>query len=111
MCSTTFSGSPVTAFTSRFLARAAISSRKWNTTSDVWAKLAGFRNSRLVAFQRFSRAFSSVSGNSFHVARISVYTPKEVMHEVTRFSYPASFISANCRATTVIMVSSGTMSE
>ncbi|CCZ97655.1 unknown [Alistipes sp. CAG:53] len=33
------------------------------------------------------------------------------MHEVTRFSYPASPISANCRATTVIIVSSGTMSE
>ena len=37
--------------------------------------------------------------------------PNEVMHEVTKFSYPASFISENCRATTVMIVSSGTMSE
>ena len=37
--------------------------------------------------------------------------PNEVMHEVTKCSYPASFISENCRATTVMIVSRGTMSE
>ena len=37
--------------------------------------------------------------------------PKEVMQELMKVSYPASPIRANCRATTAMMVSSGTMSE
>ena len=37
--------------------------------------------------------------------------PNEVMHDEVKFSYPASVISANWRATTVMIVSSGTMSE
>ena len=41
-------------------------------TSDVWARLAGLRNSRPVAFNRFSRVRSSVSGNSAQVASTSV---------------------------------------
>ena len=36
--------------------------------------------------------------------------PNEVMHDEMKFSYPASPISANCRATTAMIVSSGTMS-
>ncbi len=36
--------------------------------------------------------------------------PNDVMHDGTKFSYPDSVISENCRATTVMIVSSGTMS-
>ena len=45
------------------------------------------------------------------MCRISVYMPNEVMQEGVMFSKPASVIRAKWRATTVMMVSTGTTSE
>ncbi len=80
-------------------------------TSDVCARFLGFWNSRRVAFHRKSRVCSSSSGCCSQVCRISVYMPNEVMQEGVMFSKPASVIRAKWRATTVMMVSTGTTSE